>query len=586
MAQLLRREENDAENRICSTLDDLQRIAEGGRAAVLGQGFFDKARKWYSFDPPAMNRVIYHPLVRVADLQMLNLREANELTTPVPKFFIQRLFGQPIGARDRDREACFRANWDLAEFQMELLYAETYAGIVGSTPLQVFFDPDFQRGLGAVRLRARDPESYYPDPSAYDDEERSYIILEDNLSIEEIARLYGRESADLIQKEFRVGSRVRIPRTQSDYPATGLALPPGPLQSMGPLGHGAFSTPSNREGRLRVRTLFIKDSTRMPFTDQLRLTLLRNEDLILPEPADVPMFPNGRVIVECQRRILHDGPNPYRGFPVFRLCALPPLYGYWAPPLIRYTQDLQSLAEEMFSQTFENAYRMNNAMMFIKQQSGLTSNDVDGLPGRLYFVDPQAGENAAQIVVTPPFPQHFLDYPKYLLEMQREQLGMTAARSGNAGAGNVGMGLFDSEVFQAQAITRLRSRLLASTMKKIAAFVFETMTDTIGSRIYPMMEGTGADPEAVLWEGGPQLAQMEWNVLLDGNSLRLDSAASLRQLALTLARFGKIDDETLYEWLEAPDQQGIMERRRTQALWTAIQAVGQLQPARGGHKAG
>src|SRR5260370_327016 len=84
---------------IVQSMDDLQRRAEEGRNRVLGHNFFQRSEQFYNFDPGSLDRVAYQPLVRVADLQMILLREAGDLAQPVPKFFIHQ-----NGDRDKDRE--------------------------------------------------------------------------------------------------------------------------------------------------------------------------------------------------------------------------------------------------------------------------------------------------------------------------------------------------------------------------------------------------------------------------------------------------------------------------------------------------
>lgn len=566
------------EEDVVQTIDDLQRRADEGRRRVLGNpNFFERAEEFYNFMPGGAERVVYQPMVRVADLQMITLKEAGDLASPVPKFFIHR-----NGKRDKAREDAFRAQWKHFNYQLQWLFAQCHAGITGTCPIQVMFDPDRDRNRGGVLIRARNPKTYYPDPDAFEDHDREYVILEDYMSVREIADRFGPRAAAMVSLPLEAGGTYRIPRPEIDFPVANASLPPGPLQTMGPLGFGALS--GSRHGhtsRIRVRSLFIKDSTRLPFTDELgyRMASMYN---LLPQPDSIPAFPTGRLIVEAQRRLLYDGPNPYPGFPVFRLTQLPPLYGHWGVPPVRYTQDLQFLAEDLFSQAFENAYRMNNVMMFISRLSGLSPEDIVNLPGRVYFTDGAVGDKAAQIITNPAMPQHFIEYPKFLLGLQQELQGRGAARQGQGGAGNVGVQLFDSQVYQGQALTRVKAMMMADTMQRVAEFVFETAMLNLGTREFPVP--MGSDLVSAIWTYDPTVAEYDYGIELDARSIRIDSATAMRNLALALARIGKIDDQTLMEWLDAPDPDEIHQRMVEQAIMAALQAATRKE-AQGGRSA-
>src|ERR1700756_2377830 len=122
MARLGAQADYTPELYIVQTIDDLQRRAQEGRDRVLGTNFFQRTEQFYNFDPGSYARISYQPLVRVADLQMILLREAGDLATPIPKFFIHK-----NGDRDKDREKAFRGNWLHFNYQLQWLFAEVHA---------------------------------------------------------------------------------------------------------------------------------------------------------------------------------------------------------------------------------------------------------------------------------------------------------------------------------------------------------------------------------------------------------------------------------------------------------------------------
>src|SRR5487761_2122012 len=138
------------EQQTVGILDELQTYATQGRNRALGEGFFEEADRFYQFNLPLSRTASYRPLVRLSEVQRLLIQEANEITGPIPKFFITK-----AGDRDKDREKAFQANWIEHDYALELMIAEIHAGISGCGFIQPYLDPTAEGGFGAAKIRAR-----------------------------------------------------------------------------------------------------------------------------------------------------------------------------------------------------------------------------------------------------------------------------------------------------------------------------------------------------------------------------------------------------------------------------------------------
>lgn len=578
------------EQQTVGILDELQTYATQGRNRALGEGFFEEADRFYQFNLPLSRTASYRPLVRLSEVQRLLIQEANEITGPIPKFFITK-----AGDRDKDREKAFQANWIEHDYALELMIAEIHAGISGCGFIQPYLDPTAEGGFGAAKIRARHPRSVFPDPGALDDAELNYVMFEDYRTLEELRDMFGPRATKKLSLKREIGGAgsSKLPRfTNETYPAHGLQLPWGPMRSMGPLAGGAFGLMGPGAGRIRLRTLFIKDSTSAPFNDELALRMIERKTLpdqfelstdgrwIIPTPDVMLQFPTGRMICEAQGDLLYDDANPYPAFPIFRLSAFPCIAGYWGPPPKQYFIDMQNLAEKMFSANFENSYRMNNVVAVVNTGSGLSAENFQILPGETYFVDPQGGDKPIQFLTPPALSSDAMNLPQFLLAYVREGMGFPPMRAGKAGAGNISAGLADQQTQQGSGLTPTKAKMYARAVKKIGAFQFLVMMQNVGTTAFPFAFG-GENPDA-LWTEPEDLQQENWKCSLDQRSLRVESPSSIRNLALALARLNKIPDDVLYDWLDCPDAESMAQKMHEQLMLQAMAA--QNQKGKGGKK--
>ena len=189
-------------------------------------------------------------------------------------------------------------------------------------------------------------------------------------------------------------------------------------------------------------------------------------------------------MVDVEGQIVFDDDNPTptclearsdRGgtFPLVPVHALPNLTQPWAPPPPKISLDLQNLAGRMYTQSFENAIRLNNGTIYVDEATGLRATEVGGIPGQVLVINPNS--KPPTVVWPPAIPAHFMQMPETLLQKQKELFGVTPPRQGDAGKGNVSFDLFDAAIYQAEPMKRLRAQLLSYAIQDIAEISYFMM---------------------------------------------------------------------------------------------------------------
>ena len=443
-------------------LDELCRISEDARREVYGPNHDDDTLNFYNLRDRTRKTPTFRPAIRAPQLQVLLLSDATDLTDASIRVHINH----KTSGRDEQREKAFQEHWKQEKFNFYLLQSQIYAQFGGSSFLQVGYDPLARQGEGNVWLRARKQQGIYVDPISPWPEDWTWCIIEDQMYLDEI-RMRFPDHADSVNPKTAKSEALAGP------PAGGIEMPPGPMSVTvrGLPGGQQY----NADGLLKVRTLFAKDSTLRDLTDSEKTEFAKRS---MPIPKKLPKYPNGRMIVDAEGTILVDGDSwvPLQlMWPIVPVWALPPYDTVWAPAPSKITKSLQDASERLMTQTFENAYRTNNAVVVINAASGITADSIGGLPGELIVVDPNAPQNSIEFKYPPQMPAQMVQLPMQYLQLQKELQGFSQSRQGNPGAGNVSADLFESSVSQSQSITRLKSRLFAYSVQRVAELSFATM---------------------------------------------------------------------------------------------------------------
>jgi hypothetical protein len=538
------------ERRIIKQIDALEEASNAQRESVLGAGWDDEVESFYNMTPtldPAPN---FRPRISIPQLQREMLSEASDLSDTAPRIYIVK---KNKNERDREREEALQAQWTHSNFNLEILKGTIWSLFSGNGYFQVGFDSSALGGDGEVWLKSRDPKTVAPDPFAETDKDLGYVVLKDTMYIDRMRALWPDQ-----------GYRVKKQRPGAPQMGSSrLALLPGPMSSVGGMpSPGSIPIPTagvtaGDDSRVTVRTVFIDDYEVEEVKDAKKQN--KEPDNLLAKPKYRPVYPNGRMLVECEGIVLFDGENPFAGGakPVSSLWGVPPLNSYFAPPTIKYTKDLQYLAERMYTQVYENAVRLNNGITFIDENTGIDIEEFGNLPAEVHMI--ATGSKSPETKWPGALPAHMIELPKLLLEMDAKYQGFTEARSGKSGSGNISAPLFDATVFMSQTMTRLRAKFLAVTIQRVAEQVFGVMAKFYTARrSFPIFIGQEYKP--VEWEPIDDYDPTEYSIMVDAASVQPYSGTTMRMMIPMLKQFGLIDTETALELLQVPDRQKIMER--------------------------
>ena len=557
------KEQLAAEQRICQQIDNLQRISQQQRKDQLGDNWFRQIRDSYNLYPRDTETPIFRPTMRIPEAQVLGFMEAIDLTDIDPRIYICKTFESY--EEDENAEACLQAQWRDSQVNLNLLYALMWSFFCGTGFIQVGYDQDMRQGRGDTTAYWRDPETVFPDPYSIDDKKWQYLILEDHLWL------------DVVKQYWPIpAQRVTLNRSPEPIPmssmgrqsAFGLEVPAGPMQGMIP-GLPVSSTPG--DARVRVRTLFLRDNSRVRTSggknEQIQFSGMAKQEYKL-------RYPRGRMIVECNGVILFDGENPYwhAEFPVVRICSMPALHGFWAPPPYRYSKALQDMAERFVTQDFENMVRLLNGIWFIDESTGIDTERFGGVPGETQMI---AQGSPVPTLVQPKGSGDGINASELLLTKQRLLQGFSDPRLGQTPQGNVSNDLFTGSLMQGQTLTRGRARLMYEPIRRLAYLIFATMAQfTKDERLYadPRADGFGT----IRWQPVPPNRVMQYEAHVDPASLQPFSGVMIRQMALALKNMGALDTEGLLEAVRYPNRKKVLDRLNKEAQMQA-QMAAQMQ---------
>ena len=527
----------EKDRRLKEQIDRLQDVSSTQRALVLGDRFFDEIEKFYNLSYlRQVQSPTFRPNVMLPELQLLMTQEASDLMDISPKIYVTETSKKK---RRDDIEKFVQAQWQEGFYNLKIFYAVLWALFTGTGWIQVKWDPFAKGGVGMVDLIPIDPRHVYPDPMASTIENAFYVLKIDEMYIDEIRARWPDRGYDVTPQEMNTIGQ------NTTGTGTSLRFTAGPMRSTGNLSGSNPSGPNSMT--IPVRTLWIRDSS--------------TEDVSIPAKNGVARitkrlkYPNGRVIIEAGGVILSDGPNMGSfDFPIVPFYGMPNLSGIWGPPPINYTKEIQHLAEKYLSRVYENAIRMNNAICFVRQGTGIDTDSFGGLPGEIVTINRDA--QVPTFYTPPPFSAQHMDMPKFLLEYQKSLQGFNTSRLGNPGAGNISSSLYEGSISQGQSLTRARAKLLAKSIQKISEIVISMMVKfyTPSNMIWVT---TPDGPEMVEWAGTDK---DELGILIDPGSIRPLSQTAMRLMVPKLKEAGMLDVESALELLDIPNRHKIMER--------------------------
>jgi hypothetical protein len=171
-------------------------------------------------------------------------------------------------------------------------------------------------------------------------------------------------------------------------------------------------------------------------------------------------------------------------------------------------------------------------------------------------------------------PQHMITVPASLFALQKELQGFSEARQGQSGGGNVSPDLFDATLWQSHYQTRLRGRLLAESLQRLAQIVFyvDARYKNIQDRVFVPNESK--DMETADWEPIDAASMGKYDAHLDPGSLKVVSAGAMRSVVMALSKTGMIPTKTVLETFDIPQAAELAEENMQEK---ALAALGKLK---------
>lgn len=561
-ASFTREEERDS-----SFIDDLIQLTEDHRTETLGPNYFEWVKEFYLFRPAFWQpQLEYQIKLRMPDLQTLVLQEASDLTDVSPNWFVTR-----EGSRRKEREKAFQANWSANNFQLEWFKAELQALLCHTGFIEVMVDNSVPR---SIRIRSRNPQNIYPDPFATDWLDWEFVVVRVPMAPDEIIRTFpgsaNRLPGLLAEHQRDMYLESRMGGVIGSGPMS-IELPPGAMQSV------AIGRPPGANDYLSVDYLYIKDDSRESVVRQLEGA--KNAGGVLPPPSTLMKYPTGRLIVRTGKLKLWDGPSQFRRFPIIPVFSMPPIYGVWGTPPIQYLIQMQHLAESMHSQNAENMIRLNYGYRVYQDGAILNPDNLDKLGGSIRVKTASDVRQSFAVIPPTPYSPHQQQYADSLLAHMAKLFGYTPERQGSAGAGNISPGLMDSQVTNAQAITRMRARLLADAVEHGGRLVFETMVDWLDDSVFH--QSFNGDFRTAPWQGVPLEDFNNYKIQLDADSLRPMSQSTLKQLVPILLNLQALPKRDALKWLNVPNAEDIADRQEAAEQMAQLAAVAQMSNKKG-----
>jgi hypothetical protein len=545
--------------RIARQIDILQRLSKREMDTQWGANWAQDMMEFLNLQYyPTTVAPSFRPKIMLPELQYLLMSETTELTNDSPKTYIS-----VNGRRDEERERAFAAMWRLGFFNNRIFDAVLWSQFCNPGCLQMGFNPDMRNGRGAVWLRARDVDSFLPDPHAKNDRDWAWVLADDWFYIDDIKRTWGAKAAGIKSGGSAYDDYEEEQQSGSEFDLS-LELPPGPLRVDSPQGfeHQKIGP------RIKVRYLWVKDYAKEVVREIAGRETAEGLELIV-DPLTKWKYPGGRFIVECQGWILADGPNfvprlpddDFSTFPFVGVWSLPHPKHYFGAPPVRFGKGPQEIAERMYTQLVENLIRLNNGQCWIPEDSGIDIDAYGGIPGE---VQVYRGDRAPSITWPTPIPQHMTQVPEILLQKVARYVGWTPERQGQASSGNISPELFDAAVFQSQSLLRMKARLLAESYQRLTQMAFYMMVRF--KRLQDILRPPrGEKIPAAVWKPLPEDAELEME--LDETSIDTMSAAMMKNLVVALGKSGQVPNRFVLETLGVPNADQIAdEATRAQEL--------------------
>ena len=540
---------------VCSWISGLLADAKAARGRILKDSDWSEWLQtyWGTYWPESLPS--YKAPININETKLLILNELSDLTDNTPQIYVS---GNPeTGERDLQVEKAIQAYWRAQFLDMTLLEAYADAAIWPCGFLEVVWEGWREGGQGEIVVRARHPQSVYPDPRATSDEDWRYVIWEDIMDVTEVRRQWPQTGRYVLPDAATHGS------TQQGLTAgdpMGVTRGEGLTSPLYPYG-GPVPT-GGAESGVRIYTCYVRDDR----TEQQVEEYTTWQGAKAMRQVLRYKYPQGRLIQCTQSVVLYDDISPYWGesFPLIQVKLQPSVHSFWPrQSLVSEVQELQRGSDKNESLVLENALRMNKGLWVADSTSGVNPKTFADVPGQVVLKRQGTDVHA---IYPPPMPPEMITHGARLRANMREVLGFQPSRQGQQGQGNVSAELTETEISQSMGLTRLRSRLLLKSVTRLTQMLFLRMAQFYTTpRLLPFVQDEVWQP--ITWQ--PLLEWSRYAVHIDPNSFQVQSKTMLKRLFLALAKMNKIPNEDLLRMLEIPGYKEIAGRMQQEMALAA-----------------
>ncbi len=471
--------------------------------------------------------------VMTTEMRDLILHEAQEITDTKPKVHVTG----PNLPKDvlKNAKDLLNAQWLNCDVRGALLEAVVWSCILPAGWVGVYWDGRLNDGLGDIVVSADDPRQILPAPQAIDDINWPYVIKYDWIDLYAIRQMWPDASALIKEDTPPITAGSKQPKSRSSPYL-------GPMFST--TSSDSKSTPNIPQAR--VLSIWVRD----PATEQKFQEIKDIQGVTTSiRPYHVMKYPRGRFIQTCGEAVLLDIPWRTSSFPLHRIIPQPAVGGFYPSPKVRDLKPIQDAVDKSWEQNIQNGERCNEGVWFTTGETGVDPSNFAPMPGMV--VQGDAG-STLEMKAPQPFPESMLQQPERLAAIMRRKMGRTEAREGGVKGANIGQGLLETEISQAETPTRMAAGLLYKSCVRIAQCMLEVMALNYRSRREIDWLDNGS-VKSVPWEPVEEDQVRKLVSHLDPASFIPRSETLEKGLIMKLAALGILGPKYVLKHIQIPD---------------------------------
>lgn len=534
--------------------------------AVRQEADYDQWDTWinaYWGDSPPESTPSYRQPVLTTEMRDLILHEAQEITDTKPKVHVTGNGLDPTILKNA--KDLLNAQWINCDVRGALLKAVVWSCVLPAGWIGVYWDGSLNDGMGDICVYADDPRQVLPAPQAEDDVNWPYVIKYDWLDLYAIRERWP-DVGHLVREDTPpVSAGSKQPKGRSSPYL-------GPMFSS--TSSDSKSTPTIPQAR--ILSIWVRDpETETKF---LEVRDVVTNEIVSVRPHQVKKYPRGRFIQTAGEVVLTDIPWRTSSFPLHRIIPQPALGGFYPSPKVRDLQPIQQAVDKSWEQNIQNGERCNEGVWFTTGETGIDPSNFTPMPGMVVQGDQGS---TLEMKAPQPFPESMLQMPDRLAGIMRRKMGQTEARAGGVKGANIGQGLIETEISQAETVTRMAASLMYQSCRRIAQTMLETMALNYRFRRDVTWLDSGT-VKTVPWEPIPEDAVRKLISHLDAASFTPRSETMEKGLILKLAALGIVGPEYVLKHIQIPDVEEALQERKTELfqIWKMVQQKGQKSSSR------